>query len=769
MSVKPGSAEMPAADILTLIEPVSRKSWKLSGDSTTIGRDERSSIFIDHPSVSWSHAVLRIKDGKLTIEDQASSNGTEINGQEIQPRKEHPIAPGDSLRLGSVLLEIERRESKLRGTEVIKTNSRVQLIGRDPNSDVALGSPQVSWHHCRLTPATDGFVIQDLGSTNGTFLNGSRIDKAPFGAGDVLKVGPHRLRVEAGQLREETIRGYRIDGLSLSRFTAAGTTILNGVEVSILPQQLVGIVGPSGSGKSTLLKALSGMAPGHEGAVYLNGESLYEQLDEMKSLLGYVPQDDIIPLDLTVNRVLWHAGRLRLPNDTTSDEIHELVDTTLRELGLSHRSSSIVRTLSGGERKRVNVAVELLTKPGILFLDEPTTGLDPGMERQVFLLLRRLCDSGRTIVLATHAAESIARCDRILFLGPGGNLVFYGTPPEALDYFGVSEFAEIYDRISGHGGAALKLAKTFRASPMYAENVKGPLASLRLEHKNSAGAVRGPRRQLVRQWFLLVKRQIETMLADQKNLALLIGQAPLIGLLLLVLFHGNIFSKPQEIGASGSFPIEHAPKLLFVLVLSAIWCGTCCSAREIVKERSMYLRERLVNLEIGPYVLSKVFVLAIVCLLQVALLILVVFAGIPLSGGFDEFLRVVTWLFAASWTGMLLGLCVSAIASTGDQAVSSLPILLIPQVLLGGLIIPLDQMGAFGKSLAGISISRWSLGALCRTLDLAGRYETLGLAKAAIPKIFETSIQSAWTGFASLAFVLIATCGVALRLKEAKS
>ena len=221
-----------------------------------------------------------------------------------------------------------------------------------------------------------------------------------------------------------------------------------------MPGELVGLLGPSGAGKSTLLMALSGFRPAQRGRVRLGDQDLYGKFEELKRLLGFVPQSEIIHRDLTVEKVLYYAARLRLPAETTEKAVEGKVRSVLKLLELAHRGSVKVRSLSGGQRKRVSIGVELITSPPVLFADEPTSGLDPALEQKVMELFARLAKGGRTVVITTHVMASLETLDLMALLHEGW-LVFYGPPKQALPYFGVDNHAELFRKLATVKGRAL--------------------------------------------------------------------------------------------------------------------------------------------------------------------------------------------------------------------------------------------------------------------------------------------------------------------------
>lgn len=241
--------------------------------------------------------------------------------------------------------------------------------------------------------------------------------------------------------------------------------LLDHVSFPVPEKCLLAVVGPSGAGKSTLLNALTGQRPADRGTVLYDGRDLYRDYAELRQRIGLVPQDDILHPQLTVRAALSYAAELRFPQDTARTERRARVDEVVRELGLEQRAGQPVHSLSGGQRKRVSVALELLTKPSLLFLDEPTSGLDPGMDRSVMHMLRGLADDGRTVIVVTHSVLSLAVCDRLLVLAPGGKVAYYGPPEDALAFFGFEQWPEAFEAFDRD--PERDWAREYRESPFH--------------------------------------------------------------------------------------------------------------------------------------------------------------------------------------------------------------------------------------------------------------------------------------------------------------
>jgi len=242
------------------------------------------------------------------------------------------------------------------------------------------------------------------------------------------------------------------------------------------------------------MDSLNGMRPASSGSVLVNNLDLYHHLESLKQSIGYVPQDDIIHRELTVYRTLYYVARLRLSRDISRKDIDQVVNEVMDITGLSERRDVPISQLSGGQRKRVSIAVELITKPSVIFLDEPTSGLDPATEEKVMKLFRQIAESGRTVILTTHAMENVKLFDKLVVL-MRGKLVFYGKPEEALTHCGAESFKDLYDKLEApifdrlrtNGNVnkdqiaeqvAEEWKKRFLQTEQYRVNVETPLRSV---------------------------------------------------------------------------------------------------------------------------------------------------------------------------------------------------------------------------------------------------------------------------------------------------
>ncbi len=722
--------------------------FNIAKPSMWLGREESCDVVFDSSSatVSRRHAEIVFEGGEFVLKDNKSFNGTLLKGQRITSSL--PLYHNDEIQLGMggpVLrfdsptrvapagssLAGQRSVPAIEGAAAAADMSKTMVagnigvhsraaagdaaepqllmslgfgakneltIGRDETNDIRIDGLQISKHHAKLRRGGNDVAVEDLNSTNGVFVNGVRVSRHSIRPGDSVQIGSFILRVDqAGNVGVfDTRAKMRIDVVNVSREfkgrSAGGRIkVLDSVSLSIQPNEFVGLLGPSGAGKSSLIEAMNGVSPAKTGNVLINNLDLARHFDSLKQSIGHVPQEDIIHRELSVYRTLYYIARLRLSRDVSSREIDQIVNEVLDVTGLAEKKDAEVRNLSGGQRKRVSIAVELITKPSAIFLDEPTSGLDPATEDRIMRLFKQIAESGRTIVMTTHAMENVKHFDKIAVL-MRGRLVFFGKPEDALKHLKAKSFKELYDRleepvnegVKQHGEsnranledhAADEWRRKFAATPQYTDLVETPLKQLRTLPQTG----KKKRRRLgiigsVIQWLTLSRRYFEVLRKDKLTLFILLAQAPIIALLTFIVMGSD---RPRDF-------------VYFVLSIVAIWFGTSDSAREIVRERFVYKRERMFNLGLVPYLFSKLFVLGILvfiqCLLLYVPLKLFHFTDLmPMPGDLGGIPQFWAMLLTAS-VGLGTGLLVSALVRTSQMATSLVPLILIPQILFAGIV-----------------------------------------------------------------------------------
>jgi ABC-type multidrug transport system ATPase subunit len=684
-------------------------------------------------AVSRQHARLDQTEGSLYVTDLGSLNGTQLNGRAIEPRVPHALEAGDAIGIGGFTMSLRfaleesrvdsvpaetPQEAKLRVPDL---RGRASItIGRGPDSDVVIAHPMVSWKHARIarTGPRGEHTIEDLGSTNGTFVNGERVvQPSPLRPEDIIQIGTYRVVYSPEMIEAVDESGnLRLDALGLSKRVGKGKSLLQDVTLAIQPREFVAIVGVSGAGKSTLLDALNGFRPATDGKVLVNNVNLYSSFDMYRTQLGYVPQKNIIHMELTVHEALDYSARLRLPADTTGTERKRRVEEVLKILNLAECRDRVIRNLSGGEQRRVSIGAELLAQPGLLFLDEATSGLDPGSERQMMQLLRGLVDQGHTVLLVTHATRNVLLCDQVVFLAKGGRLAYYGPPQEALSYFGVKEFDDIYDKVQGEQNPEA-WAEQYRQSEQYQRFVVSRLPQESSAARRSApgSSIANPGAALtrvsgVRQFVILSRRNLNILWRDRFSMMLMLLMAPLIGSLFFSFWSRGIFEP-----AGGD--AMRAVICLFMVAIICFLVGGLVSMREIVKEADIYARERMVTLKIVPYVFSKVWLAGLIALYSAGffLLFMKLAGDWPTEAG--QVVAVYVTLVFALLAGMMTGLFISAVSPNPNVSPLLLLLIIIPQVVFGG-VMPVRYFGDAGQAIGQVTTTKWAFESLVTVSDM---------------------------------------------------
>ncbi|WP_051808880.1 FHA domain-containing protein [Actinoplanes subtropicus] len=722
----------PARPGTTLNLVVDGREYRLEpGTRWLIGRTRLAHLRLADPLVSRRHAAVHHCADGWRVTDLKSSNGTWRDGERIT----HTTI-GDSpalIRLGGpdgpafLLMSTPAAEAETPAPEppgstadgpsprVLASHDiagRMLRIGRARDNPVVLTDLLVSREHACLWPDGEGAFLADLGSDNGTYVNGHRIRRVRLRPGDLIGIGAHQFRFRDGHLDELDTSGPAFAAAGLGVTLPDGRPLVRDVSFSLPPRTMMAIVGPSGAGKSTLLHALSGLEPATSGRVYFGGRDLYRERAELVRRIGFVPQDDILHRVLTVERALEFGARLRFPTDTTDEERAERIREVVAELRLTDRLGTKISRLSGGERKRASTALELLSRPSLLFLDEPTGGLDIDLDREVMEQLRGLADGGRTVVLVTHNLDHLDRCDVILVLTTGGQVAYCGSPAGVFAHFGVSTWADVY--------AALKTkeprewATAFAESPSRDPRSFPPPDIPGTPTPDRVAGERGPgRRRFARQSGTLIRRQLAVAAGDRTLLAML----TLLPAVLALLSRGA----PDRGGFARIAGNNDAPQLMLTMIIGAALMGLAGTIRELVKERAIYDRECAVGLSPLAYLCSKVLFCTVVAAVQGLALALLAQAGrvrpddpLVLHAPYLEMAVVVVAMTVVS---ALMGLLVSAVVREEGQMMPPLVLLSMAQIVASGGVVPVADSAVLSY-LSWFFPARWAFAATASTVDL---------------------------------------------------
>ena len=736
-------------------------SFENTNTELLIGRREDCHIHMPYDTISRTHAIIRISNGLCYISDLGSRNKTYVNS--CQVTGEQQLRPNDIIMFYDMNMKLVATIKYTCTLEQTSSDGRTITIGRAPTNDIVIDHVSVSRIHAIVTKENDGYYIADNNSLNGTYVNGNRITaKTRLNAGDKIIILSAKLYFDGNSVAYQISNdGLSVSAVNLSKVvTNSGVrkTIINDVSFNIESGSFVALVGGSGAGKSTLMDCLNGFRPATSGHVIVNGEDFYSNYNSYKSIIGYVPQQDVVYKNLTVEQMLSYSAKLRMPSDTTPQERKARIEQVIKDVSLEGRENLKISKLSGGQKKRVSIAVELLADPKLLYLDEPTSGLDPGLDKSMMELLSSLSKKGTTIVLITHATTNITLCDKVVFMGAGGRLCYCGAPSGLLEHFEVDDIPDIYKKLSiasGQDGDKIleENARYFESKHKANSHLKdvGPMAtsSTNPSKRKSVGSIR--------QLSILIRRYFKLIFSDIASVILMFGQAPIMLLILTTVISDETFLYHDK-----------AKQFLFVVSSIATIMGVLNSFIEICKERDIFKREYAVNLSLSAYVLSKLIVLGIICFVQSAILCMGIsmMADLPapeiaFGSGVNFFLSTYLILLAATSMGLLI----SAISPNTERATLYMPIIIIPQIVFSGLMFELEKIK---EVISWFIVNRWGISSYGSLFNIAGIEEmsifkdadesVIGMLDIQIPGLdmFEHSQDYLFTCWGALALTILA-------------
>ena len=475
-----------------------------------------------------------------------------------------------------------------------------------------------------------------------------------------------------------------VDARAVSIELRDGTRLLDDVNVEIRAGELTVVVGRSGSGKTTLIEALAGVRLPTTGRVHVGEPSIP---------VGYVPQEDIAHRELTVEATVRYAARLRLAPGTPPTEVEIAVDRTLALLGLQDRRRVAVGSLSGGQRKRVSIATELVVRPSICFLDEPTAGLDPIAAGALVDALRSLVDEGTAVVMTTHNLVDLRVADRVIVVADGGRVAFDGAPDEGVEHLRTS-----------------LVTPGRRASSLDRESIL--VGERPCDRRRCDPPRRSTRRSAIEQTRILARRNVDVMLRNRMSLAIMAGSPLLVVAMFVVLFPTNAFDPSADRST--------AIALVYWIAFAGFFFGLTFGLLQVCTEMPIVRRERLVAIDIGPYLLAKAAVL-VPALGAADLVMIATLRGLHRLPELDVGDAVTVWglLGLDALAGLALGLLASVSVGSAAQAALALPMLCFPAVLFSGAVLPVVSMTAVGRWIAAFTSDRWAFEAIARSLGIA--------------------------------------------------
>ena len=674
----------------------------------TFGRGENNDIPIESMAVDFEQGYFELDEYGIQVVN--TSNFAELLGNNNQKIDNLYLSEGSFIKIlmknsetpkGVIMiLSINKGLDEWKSYPIL--NNTVK-IGSGGACDIILSPTGVAKHHTTIHSSRNKILIRDEGSVNGTFVNTHKLQVGrveELQNLDVIYVGNSKMILLEDklyyQIFERSIRLDAIDIVKQVRVKFKTKEISSHINMNIKPSEFVAFVGGSGAGKSTFMKCISGVDTPTTGTVLLNGENLHENYDNLKYNIGYVPQDDIVYPNLTLYDMLQYAAKLRMPDSTSYKARNQRIKEVLDIVQLTDFENSYIRQLSGGQRKRASIAVELIADPNLFFLDEPTSGLDPGTERSIMKTLQKMSRMGKTIILVTHNTLNLHLCDKVAFFGNGGKLCFYGSPQEALEFFEVDDFVDIYNLINED-------VERWYEKFQDINNFEKP----QIVEKHQSNNIINKKKSFFKQLINLIKRYIKLISNDFQQMLLLFVQAPIIALALTLVTTSNLYKSYEDTKA-----------ILFSIGCACIWLGLLNSVQEICKEKVILQKEYMADLKLSTYLFSKFIVQGILAFIQSFIMVYIFqkFEGQSSNSILiDGFWDIQIICFLSILCAAALGLFISSIVKNANIAMSIIPLILVPQLLFSGMLFKLE-----GKTeiISNVVLCRWTVEGLGTTTNL---------------------------------------------------
>ena len=672
----------------------------------SFGRGEYNDIIIKSPIMSKYHGYFEIKGSKVYIHDDQSKNGIIVNNKKTINAE---ITDGDFIRIDDenehlndgILIIVKYGKSPYKWNRYHINNKNVITIGNVVNNDVIIDYNVNSQWNVRLTKKDkeNSYTIEPCFNKS-VFLNGNEVKKPTLlKNNDLINIDSYKIIYTHNNIFFHTHElGVRIDARDITKVVKVRgkkKIISNDINMTIKPGEFVAFVGGSGTGKTTFMSFISGMKKPTKGTVLLDGKDLFKNYNSLKKVIAYVPQNDIVYTDLTLIDMLRYSANLRMDSYSNQDEKERRIQDVLEIVDLVGKENVLIKRLSGGQRKRAGIAVELLDNPKLFFLDEPTSGLDPGTERSLMKTLRKMSDMGQTTVLVTHNTQNIHLCDKVVFFGNGGKICYDGPPVGAKEFFGVDDFVDIYNLID---------ADTDFWNKKYKKESNIEKITNENEETNKTKKTKN---SFIDQFITLTKRYIKTIINNKIQLLLLLLQAPIIAEALSLVINNDLFTY-----------YDMTKSILFIIAIAGIYIGLGNSIQEICKEKIILKKEYMADLRLSAYILSKILVMFILAIIQSSLFIFtlkltidVPTDGVMYSWTTEMWIIMILTIFSSSTMGLL----VSSLAQDASTAMTYIPILLVPQMLFCGMLFELKGIISI---ISNFILCRWTLELLGTTNDM---------------------------------------------------
>ncbi|MDH5598640.1 MAG: ATP-binding cassette domain-containing protein, partial [Cyclobacteriaceae bacterium] len=633
------------------------------------------------------------------------------------------------------------------GQDIEELSSKNILIIDEGSDDYITKGPRIQAKNITgliailRIPDTETYFIKYLGISalylNGIPIKSRKIDVFPTGSsirGNKIETIYFSDIVSKFLIDKETAQiTFTVEHLFYH--FKSGRAGLQNINIAEEGGKLIGLMGSSGSGKSTLLSVLNGMEEPSSGRVIVNGINIHENKEEIEGLFGFVPQDDLLIEELTVFENLYYASKLSL-SDKSEKELSELINGLLINLGLSETAdlkvgSPLDKTISGGQRKRLNIGLELLREPSILFVDEPTSGLSSNDSENIMDLLKELSLRGKMIFVVIHQPSSsiFKMFDKLIILDIGGFQIYCGNPVDAVLYFkdivnaanktlstcpecGNINSEQIFNiietKVVNEFG---RLTPVRKISPgQWYQYFREKIVIPKIHHAKDKLETLQNIPTKFNQFKIFVQRDVKSKIANKQYMAINLLEAPVLAFFMafMVRYHATVEVNSP---AYSFFENDNIPVYFFMSIIVSLFMGLTVSAEEIFRDRKILRREKFLNLSRGSYLFSKVGVLFTISAIQTASYVIIGDSILQIEGMEPRFWLI---LFSVSCFANILGLNISSAFYSAVTIYILIPILLIPQLLLSGVVINFDKFNPKVSTMEGVPLvgetmaSRWA-------------------------------------------------------------
>ena len=644
--------------------------------------------------------------------------------------------------------EVNAIEQFVRNEEPEKLENNKILVLRTGDEKPKIHRKVLAGYHDTIIvflriPSVDLYFLK-YNSPDQLYLNGLPIESGKiysFAKGSSIKSQfgqpVYYSDISASFLSEEVVHHINFTVENLTYRFSDGTTAVSNVSFSLEGGNLIGILGSSGTGKTSLLNLMSGILKPTSGKIKINGIDINEDYKSIEGVLGYVPQDDLLIEDLTVFENLYYAA-CQCFGGKSKEEIRKITDQMLINLGLWEKrnlkvGSPLKNIISGGQRKRLNIALELIREPSVLFLDEPTSGLSSHDSENIMDLLRDLTLKGKLIITVIHqpSSEIFKLFDKIIILDQGGYMAYFGNPVEAVIYFKTLD-AQINSSIGecptcGNVNPEIIFniieAKVVDEYGRYTEqrkvkpqewaaifNEKRPI--LKIQEADEKPHSNLDRPSAFKQFLIYLVRDLKSKIANRQYILITLLEAPILGFILSFIIR---YIPDPSSDVYIFFENENIPIYIFMGIIVAVFLGLTISAEEIFRDRKILKRERFLSLNRHSYLLSKIAILIIISSIQVFLFLIIANPILELRGLFGKYFIA---LFTTAFFANLIGLNISASFNSAITIYIVIPLIIIPMMVLSGAMFPFDKLNRKISSVGKVPViaelmpTRWTYEAL---------------------------------------------------------